>query len=69
MIDRIWWLWQQEDYENRALDFSGSVHNKDGSYTQDVASLDDVLQLMGIQDDLTVGDVMNTTNSNLCYTY
>jgi tyrosinase len=68
-IDRLWWLWQEEDIENRASDYSGTIHNKDGSYTDNGVSLDDILQMMGIEGDLTVRDVMNTTNSRLCYTY
>lgn len=69
MVDRLWWLWQQRDLANRSLDYSGRVYNKNGSYTPDVAKLDDALQMLGIQEDLTVRDVMNTTNSHFCYTY
>ncbi|KAF5989667.1 monophenol monooxygenase (tyrosinase) [Fusarium bulbicola] len=36
---------------------------------QHEVSLDDVLMMGGIDEDLTVGDVMDTTKGPLCYTY
>ncbi|KAI0490216.1 Di-copper centre-containing protein [Xylaria cf. heliscus] len=66
-IDRLWYLWQQQDPETRNSDFNGSK-------TQDYenpgeATLEDVLAMMGLAPDVKVKDVMTPGQSLTCFTY
>ncbi|KAM0085922.1 hypothetical protein ACKRZS_001723 [Fusarium odoratissimum] len=66
-IDRLWWLWQKEN-STRLAEYNGLYKNINQTEQHEV-SLDDVLMMGGIDEDLTVGDVMDTTKGPLCYTY
>ncbi|KAG5761764.1 hypothetical protein H9Q72_010133 [Fusarium xylarioides] len=66
-IDRLWWLWQKEN-STRLTEYNGLYKNINQTEQHEV-SLDDVLMMGGIDEDLTVGDVMDTTKGPLCYTY
>lgn len=66
-VDRLWWKWQQESLAEREFDFAGTAAHRNTSETT-AASLDDLLFMGGLDDDLRVGDVMSTT-SRLCYNY
>ncbi|KAH7303868.1 hypothetical protein B0I35DRAFT_402008 [Stachybotrys elegans] len=66
-VDRLWWLWQQED-ESRLSEYNGkAIHYNQTEATE--VSLDDILMMGGLADDLTVRDVMSTQNGPLCYAY
>jgi tyrosinase len=69
-IDRLWYLWQQEDPEARYTDYSGikTQDQFDGTIPPP-SSIDDVLPMLGLADDLTVKDVMSTTVGPFCYSY
>lgn len=69
-IDRLWYLWQQENPEIRMMDYAGNKtqYHKDGP-NPEAAALTDVLSYIGLATDLVVRDVMNTTSSLLCYNY
>lgn len=62
-IDRLWWLWQQEDTATRTYDFAGLEWGGAN------ATLNDVLPMLGLAPDRKVSDVMATNTSLLCYTY
>jgi tyrosinase len=66
-IDRLWWLWQKGN-STRLTEYNGLYKNINQTEQQEV-SLDDILVMGGIDEDLTVGDVMDTTKGPLCYTY
>lgn len=67
-IDRLWWLWQQADPSARKTDFVGEKVTIDSSIASE-ASLDDILEMGGLADDLSVRDVMDASSSRLCYKY
>ncbi|CAF3444778.1 unnamed protein product [Fusarium graminearum] len=84
-VDRLWALWQQQDPEARLKDYAGireRLMTPGGNATADDnstqaeipnprATLTDMMPFMGLAgaEDLTVSDVMDTTNEKLCYTY
>ncbi|CEF88219.1 hypothetical protein SNK03_012974 [Fusarium graminearum] len=69
-IDRLWSLWQQENPKVRLADFAGDKTQDQFDGTKPPrASLDDVLLMKGLADDLKVKDMMTTESSLLCYTY
>ena len=57
-VDRLWWLWQQEDPTNRLNAYGG------GS-----ARLQDVMPMADLAADRLVADFMSTQTADLCYTY
>jgi tyrosinase len=61
-LDRVWWLWQMRDKENRVKDYGGEgdSHN---------VTLTDILPLAGLEKDVTVADIMDTEAGELCYRY
>ncbi|KAK0618887.1 hypothetical protein B0T14DRAFT_429806 [Immersiella caudata] len=63
MVDKIWWQWQHDDFANRKLAYEGT--RNDGL----AASLDDLMPMLGLADDKTVRDYMDTEGGPLCYTY
>lgn len=68
-IDRLWWLWQQQDPEHRNLDFEGPVVSSDGDSVGVEASLMNSIRMLGFADDVVVRDVMKTDTALLCYKY
>jgi len=64
-LDRIWWLWQQENPEERLTEFVGRAH----SYSNATASLNDLLDLNGFVPNVLVSTVMDTVGGTLCYQY
>ncbi|PSN61663.1 Di-copper centre-containing protein [Corynespora cassiicola Philippines] len=67
-VDRIWWLWQQQNPEVRELDYAGARRTPE-SVSGVPATSNDTLQMLGLAEDIPVKDVLNTYNSKLCYTY
>lgn len=62
-LDRIWWLWQSRDKQNRVKSYDGKA---DGG--ADV-TLSDLLPLAGLDEDLTVAEIMDTESNGMCYRY
>lgn len=65
-VDRLWWQWQQVAPEVRNTEFTGNRYQNDD---ETIALISDELEFMGLGTNVTVGDVMTTQNSLLCYTY
>ena len=65
-IDRLWWHWQQIQPAERLTDYSGPT-NSSGTASQ--AALEDILQTLGLAEDITVLDIMTTESDLLCYKY
>nr|XP_036582174.1 uncharacterized protein CTRU02_07740 [Colletotrichum truncatum]KAF6790834.1 hypothetical protein CTRU02_07740 [Colletotrichum truncatum] len=68
-IDRLWWLWQQEDLETRTNDFSGIRILASGQVDEQPASLSDALPMLGLASDIPVQQVMSTNTDFLRYKY
>jgi hypothetical protein len=56
-MDRLWWIWQQQDLPRRLTTYSSQ------------ASIQDELLMGGIGSDTVVKDVMNTEGNSFCYRY
>lgn len=65
-IDRLWWLWQQENPQVRNAEFAG---NKTQARDSPAASVDDVMPYRGLAPDITVSQALTTENSLMCYNY
>lgn len=68
-IDRLWWMWQQEDLSVRSQDFSGIRILPTGEVASESASLFDILPMLGLAEDVAVQDVMSTNTTLLRYRY
>ena len=68
-IDAIWWRWQQQDPSVRLTDFAGTKNTPGGAIADEPASLDDVLLMNGLAPDITVREIMDTTDARWCYKY
>ncbi|KAG4425556.1 hypothetical protein IFR04_001253 [Cadophora malorum] len=69
-VDRLWWLWQQQDPEKRNYEYSGiRTQDQFDGVTPPEAELDDWLPMRGLAADLQVKDLMVTESELLCYTY
>ncbi|KAM5353432.1 hypothetical protein ACJ41O_000082 [Fusarium nematophilum] len=67
-VDRLWWRWQQADLSAREFDYTGDEASLN-STSRVPASLDDVLLMGGLAEDIRVRDIMDTTTLRLCYKY
>lgn len=61
-LDRVWWLWQMRDKENRVKDYGGEGDGRN-------VTMSDTLPLAGLDKDVTVADIMDTEAGELCYRY
>ncbi|KAH8171379.1 hypothetical protein LIA77_08146 [Sarocladium implicatum] len=66
-VDRLWWTWQQKN-ESRLKDYSGEAMHYGEEGRREV-SMDDLLMMGDIAEDVTVRDVMDTRSEKLCFTY
>lgn len=62
-VDRIWWLWQQQNPQARTFAYDGP--REDGT----AATLDDYLPMFGLAPDVRVREVMDVSTTSLCYVY
>lgn len=62
-VDRLWYLWQQQNPSTRTLDYGG--YRFDGTD----ATLDDFLPMLGLGPDMKVRAFMDVNAPNLCYKY
>jgi tyrosinase len=67
-IDRLWWLWQQQNPRNRTFAYNG-FHNTDDGSQGPAVTLNDVLPMGGLAADGIVRDYMDIKGGKLCYTY
>jgi tyrosinase len=67
-IDRIWWQWQQKNITERRDQYFGDKLDEYG-FTEGPASLTDVLKMNGLAPDITVKDIMDTSDPRWCYKY
>jgi len=64
-LDRLWWLWQQRQPEQGLVSYSGHK----GRHSMEMASLDDLIHMRGLDIDVKVANVMDVQGDLLCYTY
>jgi tyrosinase len=62
-LDRLWWKWQQEDPQNRLLDYGDSLAQPSFS------TIDDEMEYLGFFQNRTIAEVMRTDTNILCYSY
>jgi tyrosinase len=67
-VDRLWWMWQQQDPEHRLHEFSGPKETFMHMDNRE-SSLDDILYAGTVGKNIQVRDVMSTDTSLLCYNY
>jgi len=69
-IDRLWWLWQQNNSEKRNGEFSGPIWvPNEESLAESGAKITDSIKMLGLAQDATVREVMTTNTELLCYKY
>ena len=64
-LDRLWWLWQQDDPKNRLLAYDGPAFKNERRR----GALGDLISTMGLADDIKVSQAMRTDRDYLCYRY
>jgi tyrosinase len=64
-IDRNFWLWQNGD-DSRKSEISGCI---DANSPCTPLTLDTIIDVQGLAPNVTVGDIINTQNGAMCYTY
>jgi tyrosinase len=79
-IDRLWWMWQQDNPEARNVEYVGIRELGPGIRGRPLlpgevapidppAALSDIMPFMKLAADLPVAAVMTTESDILCYTY
>ena len=69
MIDRVFWIWQNRDPENRRHVVAGThtMYNKPPSQN---GTLDDAINLGGLgKIDYRIDDLLDTLDGPFCYIY
>lgn len=64
-LDRLWWLWQQRDVENRLTQYGGHKQR----HSPEMATLDDELTMQNLAPAVKVSQVMNIKGDFLCNDY
>ncbi|KAK1979541.1 hypothetical protein LZ30DRAFT_751360 [Colletotrichum cereale] len=62
-LDRLWFIWQKRDEQIRLTDYSG------GANSDESATLNDLLYMEGLDEDVRVSQMMDTKSGSLCYQY
>lgn len=70
-VDRLWWLWQQQDIGSRTKTYQGPRQNTRVHANESLSgsSLDDVISLGNLSEPVRVHEVMATESEVLCYRY
>ncbi|KAI9436424.1 Di-copper centre-containing protein [Lactarius indigo] len=77
MVDKVWYDWQHRNPENAKSFFGGSVqalqsldtYNQFPNGGPPFLNLSSTMPADGLFSEVTIGDVMNTTDGILCYVY
>ncbi|TGO07565.1 hypothetical protein BTUL_0265g00140 [Botrytis tulipae] len=64
-LDRLWWLWQQKDTQNRLYQYRGAAAFK----SLEKASVKDLLLMGELVADIEVKDILDTESGISCYNY
>lgn len=64
-IDRLWWIWQQQDLETRLSEYLGKTNR----ISDERATLADSLDVGPLAPQKTVSEVMETESEMICYRY
>lgn len=64
-LDRVWYLWQNADLENRLNQYRGVAE----ANSSREAGLDDLMLMGGFVEDVRARDVLDTMGGVLCYRY
>lgn len=68
-IDRTWWIWQNQDLENRQNAVGGTI-TLDNEPPSRNTTTEDVLYLGTLNvPNITIGDALSTLNGPFCYIY
>ncbi|KAH8881179.1 Di-copper centre-containing protein [Thozetella sp. PMI_491] len=62
-LDRLWWIWQKEDPQNRFSEYKNSPAQAS------FATIYDEMEYLGLFENRTVSEVMRTDTDILCYRY
>jgi tyrosinase len=68
-IDRLWWLWQQQNPDKRNHEFFGALGSENPDESEGTATLEDKILMLGLAEDVSVHDVLTTNSEMLCYKY
>jgi tyrosinase len=67
-IDRVWWIWQNQDIKNRKDAIGGTITLNNSPPSRD-GTLDDIISLGVNAPDIKIRDLMSTTAGPFCYVY
>jgi tyrosinase len=65
MIDRVWWIWQNQDPAKRVMTIGGSTSLFGGAQ----GTLNDNVNLSVLGSTLKIKDLVSTTGGPFCYVY
>lgn len=65
-IDRLWWQWQSDDLLNRLEDYGGPTSLASPVFD---AELQNMVLVLGLDEDTPVGGIMNIMSGMYCYNY
>lgn len=69
-VDRLWWLWQNRDFDGRSKEYFRPSENFLEKHPQNSESHSmDVLPMGGLVKNGKVADYLSTLGGHLCYTY
>ncbi|KAK5165792.1 uncharacterized protein LTR77_008715 [Saxophila tyrrhenica] len=68
-IDRTWWIWQNQDLENRQNAIAGTLTLNNNPPSRNT-TLDDIIELgVNAPKGIKIGDAMSTLDGPFCYIY
>jgi hypothetical protein len=67
-IDRIWWIWQNQDLANRQNAIAGT-HTINDIPPSANTTLDDIIDIGQNAPGITIREAMSTTSGPFCYIY
>ena len=65
-IDRLWWIWQLQDLDNRLHIVDGYENSSTGKVP---GKLTDIIDLGVLAEKRELGDLVDTTDGDFCYIY